>query len=133
MRSQQVAWVALAALTAWACHTMAPLTLEDVQLQRPARVWVTQDQSTMEVSGPQVFNDTLVGYVNGEYQELPAASLSKVVTKRPARAKTIGLAAAGTVGLAAFIWAIAGTEKYTNPKQSSGTDCDDDPEHPDCQ
>lgn len=131
MRLQHVAWVALAALTASACHTMAPLTLEDIELQRPARVWVTQDQSTMEVSGPQVFNDTLVGYVDGAFQELPAASLSKVVTKRPARAKTIALAAAGTVALGAFVWMIAGGEKYVNPAQF--VDCDDDPLLPECQ
>jgi hypothetical protein len=85
----------------------------------------------MEVTGPQVFNDTLVGYVNGEFQELPASSLSKVVTKRPARAKTIALAAAGTVALGAFVWMIAGGEDYVNPAQF--VDCDDDPLLPECQ
>ena len=132
MRSQHIAWVLAAAVGASGCHTLTPLTLDDIGHLRPSRVWVTdQDQSVVEVSGPMVFNDTIVGYINGEFQELPATKVSRVMMRRPARARTIALAAAGTVGLAAFVWAIAGGEDYVNPAQF--VDCDDDPLLPECQ
>lgn len=132
MRSRNMASAVSAAVLISACHTMAPLTLEEIATLRPSRVWVTDhQQSVVEVSGPVVFNDTLVGYVNGEFQELPASGLAKVVMKRPARARTIALATAGAVGLGAFVWMIAAGEKYVNPAQF--VDCDDDPLLPECQ
>jgi hypothetical protein len=132
MRLPHIAWVLVAAVGASGCHTLAPLTLDEIGHLRPSRVWVTDhDQSIVEVSGPMVFNDTIVGYINGEFQELPANSVSKVMMRRPARARTIALAAAGTAGLAAFVWMIAGGEQYVNPAQF--VDCDDDPLLPECQ
>lgn len=127
-----IAWALCAAVAVAGCHKLTTLTFDDVDRLRPSRVWITdQSQSVMEVSGPQIFNDTLVGYINGEFQELAAADVSKLVMRQPARAKTIALAAAGTVGLAAFVWMIAGGENYVNPAQF--VDCDDDPLLPECQ
>lgn len=115
-----------------ACHTLAPLSWQELDGLRPSRVWVTRaDQSVVEVSGPQVFGDTLVGYVEGEFLELPTADLRRAVVRRPARARTIGLALAGTALTAAMIALVAGGEDYSNPAHF--TDCDDNPEDPACQ
>jgi len=132
MRSRHIAWLIAATLGATACHTLAPLTFDEVASLRPARVWVTDaGKSVVEVSGPQIYNDTLVGYVGGAFTELPAADIKKVVMKRPARAKTIALFAGATVGAAALMYLIAGGNLFSDPK--SGNDCDDDPDLPACQ
>jgi hypothetical protein len=133
MRSRQVACLVALTLAGAACHKMTTLTLDEVERLRPASIWVTNpDQSIVEVGGPQVFNDTIVGYVNGEFSELPAAGLKKMVMKQPARGKTIALFAAGTLVAGGVIWMIAGPNKFNDPKFSAG-DCDDDPDLPGCQ
>jgi hypothetical protein len=132
MRSPTAAWLLAVALVGAACHKMTALTLDDVDRLRPSRIWVTDaDQSMFEMSGPQVFNDTIVGYVNGEFSELPAQAVRRMTIREPARGKTIALAAAGTIAAAGLIWMVAGGGIFSDPK--SGTDCDDDPENPVCQ
>ena len=94
--------LALATLAS-SCHTMASVTWEDISLQRPARVWVTRDdRSIVEVNGPQVCGDTLVGYIGGEFQELPTAQIQRVTVKRSAKGKTMALVAASIAGAAAL-------------------------------
>jgi hypothetical protein len=88
------------------------------------------DQSVVEVSGPQVFGDTLVGYVAGEFQELPTATVKRVVIRRPARARTIALIAASTAGAAVIAVFLAGVG---DPNPRDEVDCDYEPEDPRCQ
>lgn len=117
-------------LSGAACHTMAPLTWDELGGLRPSSVWVTRaDQTVVQVSGPQVFGDTLVGYVNGEFQELPTAEVTRVAMRRPARAKTIALIAASTAGATLLAVWISGL----GPKPGAEVDCGLDPDHPDCQ
>jgi hypothetical protein len=132
MRRQLLGGLLAAAVAGTACHTLTPLSWDELEGIRPSRVWVTRaDQSVVEVSGPQVFGDTLVGYIDGEFSEMPTADLRRAVVRRPARARTIALAVAGTALTAALVAMVAGGEPYVNPRQF--VDCDDDPEHPDCQ
>ncbi len=114
-----------------ACHSMTPLSWRELDGLRPSRVWVTQaDQTTVEVSGPQMFGDTLVGYVNGEFKELPTADVQRVTMRRPARAKTIALVAASTAVAAGLAVWMSGL----GPKPPDDeVDCGLDPDHPDCQ
>lgn len=130
MRTSYVA--CLIAVTAGvACHTLAPLTFDEVDRLQPSRVWVTHaDQSVLEVNGPRVFNDTLVGYVNGGFTELPASDVHRVVIKRPARAKTIGLIAGSTAVAAAIAVWLSGVG---DPDESDMVNCPDEPDHPLCQ
>lgn len=132
MRANLAGWLIATTLVGAACHTMAPLSWDEVGGLRPSRVWVTRaDQSVVEVSGPQLFGDTLVGYVNGQFQELPTASLQQVVMRRAARGKTIALIAASTAGAAALIVVISGIGSNDDPRFYF--DCDDDPLLPECQ
>lgn len=132
MRSPHAAWLIAVALVGTACHKMTTLTLDEVERLRPGSIWVTDaDQSTIEIAGPQVFNDTIVGYVNGEFSEVPAQGLRRMVMRQPARAKTIALFTAGTIIAGGLIWMVAGPEKFNDPHFSSG-DCDDDPDLPGC-
>jgi hypothetical protein len=110
---------------------MTPLSFEDVALQRPARVWVTQaDKSVVELNGPQVFNDTLVGYIGGAFTELPATDISQVTVKRSAKGKTMALIAASILGAAALGVAISG---IGDPSPHNDIDCNEFPEEPECQ
>jgi hypothetical protein len=110
---------------------MAPLTWEEVATIRPSRVWVTtEDQAVVEVSGPQMFGDTLVGYVGGDFQELPTSDIKQVVVKRAAKGKTMALVAASIAGGAAIAVVISGAG--ARPKFEVNCDDYDPGEHPDC-
>lgn len=130
MRNKTVAALVLAAWAGAACYAMVPVTLEDVASERPYRIWVTNaDRSVVEVSGPQVFNDTLVGYIAGTFSELPAQDITKVTVKRSAKGKTMALVAGSIVGAAAIGVVISG---IGNSGRDPGVDCNDVPEDPRC-
>jgi hypothetical protein len=82
------------------------------------------------VSGPQVFGDTLVGYVNGAFQELATAGVQRVAMRRPARAKTIALIAGATAGATLVAVWLSGVG---DPSPRDEVDCDYEPEDPRCQ
>lgn len=119
------------ALVGTACHTMAPLNWDEVAVQRPSAVWVTRANETVQVSGPQLFNDTLVGYVNGTFEELAISDVTQVAVRRPARAKTIALIAASTATAALVAVWMSGLGP--KPADDDPVDCGLDPDHPACQ
>jgi len=132
MLSIRTAFAIATLLLGTGCHTMARLSWEDVAGQRPSRVWITQaDQSVVELSGPQIFGDTLVGYVRGEFMELPTAAVQRVVVRRPALARTVALIAVSTAGAAAVAVWMSGLGPQ--PAPDDPVDCLMDPDHPDCQ
>src|SRR5882672_3104212 len=110
MRTLVVGSLLLAALAGVACKTMKPITLAELNALKPPRAWVTaNDQSVVLVSGPQVVGDTLVGYVNGAYEEMPSAQLKQVVVQKPANTRTAVLAVGIAVGIGGFVYAITGS------------------------
>ena len=131
MRSKLVGALAASMLVGAACHTMAPLTWEEVATIHPPRVSVTlDDQSVVVVSGPQMFGDTLVGYIGGDFQELPTSNIKQVVVKRAAKGKTMALVAASIAGAAAIGVLISSVGE---PSERDQVDCDYEPEDPRCQ
>lgn len=131
MRSRTIGWLIAATLVTPACHKMVPLTWTELQTLRPARVYVTQDdRSVVELTGAQVFGDTVVGYVAGEFRELPTASLQRVTMRRPDRAKTIALVAA-SIGVAAGVGILI--SGLGDPSATQFLDCADVPDDPRCQ
>ena len=131
MRTILVGTLLLAALSSAACKTMKPVTLDQLNAMKPNRAWVTStDQSVVLVSGPQVVGDTLVGYVNGTYEEIPSAQLKQVVVQRPASTRTALLVATIAVGMGGFIYAITGSGGNGGRTQSDF--CDKHPEDPSC-
>lgn len=127
-----VVWSAIVvAVSSAACHTMRPVTLEQLGAMRPSEVRVTRaDQSVVVVSGPQAFGDTLVGYVNGQFEEMPTVGVKQLLVKRPAKGKTAALIAAGLLGVSAVVILVSGSGDYRNPADLH--DCYDDPEAPGC-
>jgi hypothetical protein len=131
MRTILVGTLLLAALASAACKTMKPVTFDQLNAMKPPRAWVTSnDQSVVLVSGPQVVGDTLVGYVNGTYEEMPRAQLKQVVVQAPAGTRTALLVGVITVGLGGFVYAITGSGGNGGRTQSDF--CDKHPDDPSC-
>ena len=120
----------LAVVAGTACYTMAPLSLDQISVERPTRVWVTTaDRSRVEVNGPQVFGDTLVGYVGGDFRELPTGEIAQVAIKRAAKGKTMALVAASIASAALVGVAISGLGA-ADP--AAMIDCNEFPDEPEC-
>ena len=125
-------WVTAAALSSAACYTLRPVTFEQLSVARPSAVWITRaDQSVVIVETPRVFGDTLVGYINGEFQEVDAATLQPKLyrVKRMAGARTAGLVVAGMLGVGTFAFLASSTGSYDDP--TTRMDCED-PQTPGC-
>jgi hypothetical protein len=101
----------LAALASTACHTMKPLSLEQLNVVEPGRAWVTNaDQAVIVVHGPRIVGDSLVGYAHGKYVHFASAGLKQVTAKSQAPVRTALLTAgiAAGVGVSIFVMAASG-------------------------
>jgi hypothetical protein len=117
-----------------ACHHMAAVDapVEYIDGAKPSRIWVTRPSGeTFIVEGPQLFGDTLVGYVNGEYRELEFRSTDEIVVRKPARARTALAVAGGIAGVVGFAYLISGSGSAGDNRRFN-QDCDDDPDQPGC-
>lgn len=106
-----VAWVVLSsgltACTRWQVQEISPQQV--VTRMKPSRIRVTRTDSTrLEVVGPQVAGDSLIGTVPGKPFSMPLSDVSAVAVRKGNPGGTIalllGIAAAG---FAAFIAALA--------------------------
>ena len=130
MRSTVIGMLAVT-LAAAACHTMQPLTNQEINSLRPANAWVTDhEESVFLINGPQAYGDTIVGYVDGKFRELPRTEVKQVAVRRPARAKTIALIAASTAAAAGIAVWMAGSGVFG---KEQSVDCMDVPDDPKCQ
>lgn len=119
------------AFSAAGCYTMRPVTYAQLGTTRPGAVWITrEDQSVLVVETPRIFGDTLVGYVNGEFQELPNNDMREFRVKRMATGKTTLLITAAAAAAGTFVVLVTGTGNFFNP--ADNLDCDDDPEQRGC-
>lgn len=120
----------IAVLASIGCKTMVPMTLEEVSTIRPNRVWVTRDdRTTVELTGPQVFGDTIVGYIGPTFYELPTQDLQSLAVQRTSKAKTMAVVAAGIAfaGVVGVLISGIGEEGAT-----ANVDCNDVPDDPRC-
>ena len=125
MRFTKVGAVVLALLSLAGCHTMRPVSLDDVSAMRPGQVRVTRtDRSVVVVYGPRLLENRLVGFVDGKYQVMPVADVQLVMMRQPAAGRTAALLAAGTIGAAALVFAISGTGDYVNPCSMASSECE---------
>ena len=120
-----------ATLASAACHTMRPVTLDELSAGKPSKVWVTlTDQSVVVVEGPQAFGDTLVGYVGGVYKEMPTDNMDRFRVRKINPAPTAALVLAGAAGMLGFATLMTGADPFVDP--ANEIDCDDDPDDPRC-
>ena len=80
----------LVAMATAACHTMSPMTREQLSAgSPPPRVWVTAaDHATVRIDAPELNGDTLTGIVNGEPERFLLTSVVSIRAPRPAPART---------------------------------------------
>jgi len=117
-----------------ACHSyvLVRQPLEFIASQRPPEVIVTgSDGAKFSISGPQVFGDTVVGYVNGQYQEVKFNNVGQVRVRQNANGKTALLIIGGAAGVVGIAWFVSGLGAATQTGNVV-TDCDDDPTQPGC-
>jgi hypothetical protein len=120
----------LTALSSAACHTIKPVTLDELSAMKPQKAYVTQsDQTEVIVTGPQVEGDTLVGYVGGVYEEMPKSQVKEVRVSKPATSKTVLLVTAITVGFGGMVYALAGSGSGGKGQTDF---CDKHPDDPTC-
>jgi len=102
------------ALVLTACTTMGPIPpREYIPLNHPSQIWVTQrDNAVVVVQLPRLMGDTLVGYVNGEYQELMLGQTKQVQARRPQPGRTALAIGAGVAGLVGVAFLINGGASY---------------------
>jgi hypothetical protein len=132
MRRTLVGGLIAATLASTACYTMRTVSLDELGGLKASRAWVTKDdQTTVIVSGPRTFGDTLVGYVNGQFEELLSTDVKQIIVRRPARTRTFALVAVGLVSVGAVAAAVSGTfSGHRDPERL--LDCEDDPFQPGC-
>jgi len=98
-------------LVALGCSTWQPVadTRHYVSTARPGRLWVTPrgEGTPIVLTAPRLIGDTLVGFVNGEYREYLLAAVDHVRVRRPARGRTVLLAAGVVAGGAALVALLA--------------------------
>ena len=119
-------FLATADLVLLACTTFGPVNpREYVVSSRPQQIWVWKaDSSVVLMRGPHFLagSDTLVGVVEGAYQEIPLSSIQQVKANRRAPLKT----AAVVIGGMAFV--VSGAVLIKKSKAPPETNCMSDPE-----
>ena len=95
-----------------ACTRMGPIAAREyIPVSRPSSVWVTRgDNAVVQMQVPRLLGDTLVGYVNGEYQEMILSQTKQVQARVPQPGRTVLAIGAGVAGVVGVAFLIAGTE-----------------------
>lgn len=124
MRPTMIGWLLAMTLVSGGCHARKPVTFDELSGLRPVKVWATRgDQSVVLVTGPQVFDNKLVGFVDGKYREMPAADLKQLIMQIPARGRTTALVVAGALGVAAIAVLLTSSGDYVNPCDTGSSEC----------
>jgi hypothetical protein len=89
-----------------ACHTMKPVPPSQFSSRTIHRVWITKgNDSAIVLVSPQLRGDTLAGFVNGEYEEMPLSEARSLRAREPAYRRTALLAGAATAAaIAALVY-----------------------------
>ena len=125
MRPALVGSLIAATLSTAACHARRPVTFDELNGTRPAKVWVTRgDQSVVVVDGPQAFGDKLVGFVDGKYREMPAADVKQLIMQSRAPGRTAALVLAGTLGIATLAYVLTSSGSASNPCDLGSSECE---------
>ena len=93
-------------LATTACHTMKVVRQSDLTAGTVGAVWVTRsDRSIVVFHAPRVTGDTIEGFIDGSFSELPLSQTTKLEMRMPARGRTVAVGVtAGVVLLAGFIY-----------------------------
>jgi hypothetical protein len=100
-----------------ACYTTAGVgyPAEFIDAHRPARIWVTEtNDSSLAFDTPQVHNDTLAGYVDGTYREMPMSDVKFVRGRVLSPGRTAVLAGVAALSAAGLVVSLTNTKGQAN-------------------
>jgi hypothetical protein len=94
------------------CSAMAPVAQPKnfVEARRPEVVWLTTtDEPVMkQLDGPKLQGDTIVGFIEGEYTEIPLVNVKAMQAKQYSRKKTTLFALIASAIVVGLIFTIEG-------------------------
>jgi hypothetical protein len=95
------------------CHTMRAVQPAQLGTARELSVvWVTRsDRSTVVVRGPEVRADTLIGFVDGAYHEMPLSEVVSISAREAAHARTAALVV-GSLAVTSVLLVYLGNRSY---------------------
>lgn len=94
-----------------ACSTMQPVARprEFMQARQPSIVWVDHaGQQMVSIEGPQLMGDSIVGFIEGEYTEIPMSQIRSMQAKQYSRSRTTAFLAGMVAVAAAAIFLVSG-------------------------
>lgn len=106
---QQLYTAAIVGIVSLACYTTRPVPPAALASHAPARVLLTQLDSTVVVWYPRVSGDTLQGVVDGARERFVISPHTSIATRDFAAPKTVGVALVGAGVLAFLIYEAAGS------------------------
>ena len=102
-----------------ACSTMQTVAQprDFLKTHQPKQVWLSRDsgQAMIALDGPRLIGDSIVGFVEGEYAEIPVSSVKMMQAKQYSRKRTSTfLIAASAVVVGLFFIVKSGTGSDTD-------------------
>ena len=94
-----------------ACTSFGPVSAREyLPIEHPANIWITRsDNTVVKMQAPKLLGDTLVGYVNGEFQEMKLSQTKQIQARRPQPGRTALLVGGSVLGVAALSTRIIGS------------------------
>src|ERR1051326_3411583 len=104
-----IAALLMSALTA--CTTFRPVSAREyIPISHPSAVYITRPDNTVEIMQlPKLLGDTLVGYVNGDYQEMNLRDVKGMNAKVPAGGRTALAVGGGVLAVVAIGALVSGS------------------------
>jgi hypothetical protein len=104
MRPYLTRYLAVALLGSTGCTAIRPVTREFVTADTPPVIWIERTAPparSLVLTDPRVLGrDTLTGFVEGQYTELPFTQIGQMRARRPAPGRTVAFGVA--IGAAAI-------------------------------
>ena len=108
-----------------ACSSMQPVAQprEFLQSRQPSVVWLSQEsqQTMVSVDAPRLIGDSIVGFVEGEYVEIPITSVRGMQARQYSRGRTAAFIV-GLVGVAVAMLVVVSGGIGANPEMDGEDD-----------
>ena len=129
MRAVKRFALVLAVVTLPACYTTKVVPIDEALASK--RVSVTlQDQSVVELYGPQIYGPKLVGFVGGKYEEYLTTQVKEARVRQMAGARTAALVIGSVAVVGGILYAVTSTGQNINSQILDV--CDEEPDNPIC-
>jgi len=110
-RSSVVLAATALAFASAGCYTVKPVTFDSFGGERIEQVWVTRkDQTVVFIKNADRSGDKLRGYVDGQYQQLPASDLQEIRVRQFSTGRTVLLVTGGAAAAIGVFAIVSGSD-----------------------